>query len=318
MFTTFDDGVLNLKRVTTIEIDKDTASEINYLFNDGGLVKEKFENDEMALAKFTILADINLFIPTNDNKLINSMYIKDIEQDLLNEKKLVYVLYGGAPVKEVYNSSEEVLAAIEALKVTLESIGDTTEDETTIDLTPYLKKIEASSIYATQTALIEGLAAKADITAIPDVTGFATQGEVATKAEKTYVDTELAKKANIADIPEIPEIPEVPDISNLATKDELSAKADINEVPTKTSELTNDSDFVTGTDLQGLGAQFSAQMQEMNTQNAQSFSNLEAKIPTKTSQLTNDSGYVGETEYNDLIQRIEALEAALTENQPQE
>ena len=35
------------------------------------------------------------------------------------------------------------------------------------------------------------------------------------------------------------------DMSNYATKDELNAKADIKDIPTKTSQLTNDSNFLT-------------------------------------------------------------------------
>ena len=36
----------------------------------------------------------------------------------------------------------------------------------------------------------------------------------------------------------------IPDVSNLATKEELNQKADINSVPTSTSQLTNDSGFI--------------------------------------------------------------------------
>ena len=38
---------------------------------------------------------------------------------------------------------------------------------------------------------------------------------------------------------------EVVDMSNYATKDELNNKADIDDVPTKISELQNDSNFLT-------------------------------------------------------------------------
>ena len=39
------------------------------------------------------------------------------------------------------------------------------------------------------------------------------------------------------------------DLSGYATKDELNTKANISDIPTKTSELTNDSDFVTETEM---------------------------------------------------------------------
>ena len=39
------------------------------------------------------------------------------------------------------------------------------------------------------------------------------------------------------------------DLSRYATKDELNTKANISDIPTKTSKLTNDSDFVTKTEM---------------------------------------------------------------------
>ena len=63
------------------------------------------------------------------------------------------------------------------------------------------------------------------------------------------------------------------DISNLATKD---------EVPTKTSQLINDSNFLTEhQDISNLATK--AEVSE-----------VENKIPTKVSQLTNDKGYLTE------------------------
>ena len=38
-------GIFNSKKITTIEVDRDTTLEINYLFSDGAIVKEIFEND---------------------------------------------------------------------------------------------------------------------------------------------------------------------------------------------------------------------------------------------------------------------------------
>lgn len=55
------------------------------------------------------------------------------------------------------------------------------------------------------------------------------------------------------------------------------------KIPTKTSDLSNDSDFQTGTDLAALQ------------------STLEAEIPTNTSDLTNDSTYQTLSEVNALI-----------------
>ena len=78
---------------------------------------------------------------------------------------------------------------------------------------------------------------------------------------KNYVDTQLATKANKSEIPSLDgyatetyvtnKIAEASlsggevDLSGLATKDELATKADKTAIPTKTSQLTNDSGFLT-------------------------------------------------------------------------
>lgn len=206
MFIAVDNGILNMKRVTTVEIDRDTPSEINYLFNDGGIIKEKFDSEENAQTKFDELAENTIFLQTNDERLVNSMYIKDVEKDFINNKRLVYVLYNGAPVKETYNSETEVDSALETLKSTLESMGEGGGEGGSVDLTPYLKKTDAASTYVPKTELVN----------------LATKTEVGLKADKTYVDTELEKKA------------------------------DATAIPTTTSQLTNNSDFTTKAYVDGL------------------------------------------------------------------
>lgn len=206
MFIAVDNGILNMKRVTTVEIDRDTPSEVNYLFNDGGIIKEKFDSEENAQTKFDELAENTIFLQTNDERLVNSMYIKDVEKDFINNKRLVYVLYNGAPVKETYNSETEVDSALETLKSTLESMGEGGGEGGSVDLTPYLKKTDAASTYVPKTELVN----------------LATKTEVGLKADKTYVDTELEKKANVT------------------------------AIPTTTSQLTNNSDFTTKAYVDGL------------------------------------------------------------------
>lgn len=66
-------------------------------------------------------------------------------------------------------------------------------------------------------------------------------------------------------------------------------------VPTKTSELENDSNFVTSADIPTKTSQLT---------NDSNFA-VAADIPTKTSELQNDSGYVTAAEVED-VQRIEA------------
>ena len=115
------------------------------------------------------------------------------------------------------------------------------------------------------------------------------------------------------------------DLSDYATKDELNNKADIDDVPTKISELQNDSNFIssipeeyiTETELNAKG--YLTEHQNISGKADKSYVNTElakksdkththdqyltehqdisgkankSEIPTKTSQLTNDSGFI--------------------------
>lgn len=147
MFISVNDKILNIKRVTTIEIDRDTPTEINYLFNDGGYIKQKFKTNNDALNKFNAIAENTMLIETNDKRLINSMYIRNVEKSLINPKKLVYELYGGAPVKESYKNESAVDSALSAIKTKLETIDFGGNSGETVDLTPYLKTEDAEKTY---------------------------------------------------------------------------------------------------------------------------------------------------------------------------
>lgn len=61
----------------------------------------------------------------------------------------------------------------------------------------------------------------------------------------------------------------------------------LDDMPTKTSDLTNDSNFVNTT--------------QMNSAIEQACGGVEGGIPTKTSDLTNDSGFVNSTQMNEAI-----------------
>ena len=141
----------------------------------------------------------------------------------------------------------------------------------TVDLTGYAtetyvqNKIAEASLsggevdlsgYATK----DDLNTKADKSAIPTKVsqltndkGYLTEHQdISMKADKTYVDTELAKKSNTSHMHsynDLTDKPTIPSTSNLATKIELKnglgTKADKSSIPTKTSQLTNDSGYIT-------------------------------------------------------------------------
>lgn len=102
----------------------------------------------------------------------------------------------------------------------------------------------------------QALDAKANTTDIPDVSNFATKSELPDMTD--YYD-----KAEVDAL--------IPDVSGFITKDVdnltyYTKTADLPSVPTKTSELTNDSWFITSADIPA--------------------------IPSKTSDLTNDSWFI--------------------------
>ena len=141
----------------------------------------------------------------------------------------------------------------------------------TVDLTGYAtetyvqNKIAEASLsggevdlsgYATK----DDLNTKADKSAIPtkvsqltnDKGYLTSHQDISEKADKIYVDTELAKKSNTShthSYNDLTDKPTIPSTSNLATKTELKnglgTKADKSSIPTKTSQLTNDSGYIT-------------------------------------------------------------------------
>ena len=141
-------GILNSKKVTTIEVDRDTPSEINYLFSDGGIIKEKFSDEVEPIDKINDILDGTNFIATNDNRIINPMYIHTVKKDVINPSRIIFVLYGGAPVKEVFENEDAADVAFEEIKFILEHMSEGGGGGGEGDLSQYLKKDVAERTYA--------------------------------------------------------------------------------------------------------------------------------------------------------------------------
>ena len=94
----------------------------------------------------------------------------------------------------------------------------------------------AASGLATADALMDGLAAKADKSEVPDVSGFQPKGDYATTA---VVDqkiaaipaTDLSGYVQDADLDVYAKKTDIPDVSGLAEKSALAAKADVSAIP---------------------------------------------------------------------------------------
>lgn len=91
------------------------------------------------------------------------------------------------------------------------------------------------------------------------------------------------------------------DIDNLE-----NTKADKSEIPTKTSDLINDSGFIEDEDYVHTDNNFTDEYEAQINQNASDIATLQStkadksEIPTKTSDLTNDSGFINKN-VNDLV-----------------
>lgn len=136
-------GIFNSKKITTIEVDRDTTLEINYLFSDGAIVKEIFENEDETFAKMQKIEKDSNFIATNDNRLVNPLYISNVKKDIINPNRIIIFLYGGAPVKELYGSEKLANIAYEEIKKKLEAMTDER-----IDINQYLKIEDAEKEFA--------------------------------------------------------------------------------------------------------------------------------------------------------------------------
>lgn len=175
--------------------------------------------------------------------------------------------------------------------------------------------------YITESELNTELSNKANTSDIPSLDGYATE---------TYVQNKIAEASLSGG--------EV-DLSGYATKDELKTKANKSDIPTKVSQLQNDSNFissipeeyVTEQELAAKGlatetfvtnkiaeASLSsgevdlsgyATKEELNTKaNKSDIPNLDGyalktdipTVPTKVSDLTNDSGFITEASMDDI------------------
>lgn len=292
MFISVGNRILNGKRITTIEVDRDTPSEINYYFNDGGMIKEEFKTSEEASERLESLGEDKTFIVTNDERLINAMYIQDVQIDFINQKRVAYYLYGGAPVKELYETEKAAQEALESAKTKLESMnfgGGSGESGATIDLTPYLKKSVADETYAKIEEIpdISGLASQEDIKSfitktVNDLVNYYNKTEIDNKIDAIttiglkvvdsvdkvteenviYFVSGQTKKGNlykeyilVNGAPEEIGATEI-NLTDYLKKSEAEGiyakKSEIPSVPTKVSELTNDQSFTTKTYVDGL------------------------------------------------------------------
>lgn len=128
---------------------------------------------------------------------------------------------------------------------------------------------------------------------IPDVTGFATENFVKNEIANAQLggddsEIDLTGYATVDALKAVEN--KIPDTSDFVTKAMLSNLAA--QIPTKTSDLENDSNFATKEDV-------STATKDLATK--EEVSKVEEAIPKKTSQLKNDSGFMTESEVEKLV-----------------
>lgn len=298
MFISVGNRILNGKRITTIEVDRDTPSEINYYFNDGGMIKEEFKTSEEASERLESLGEDKTFIATNDERLVNAMYIQNVEIDFINKKRVVYYLYGGAPVKELYKTEAAAKEALESIKSKLETMdfgGGSGEGET-VDLTPYLKKSVAEETYA-------------KIESIPDISGLASKEDIQSFITKTVDD--LVNYYNKTEIDD-----KIDTITTIGLKvvDSVDKVVEENVIyfvsgQTKKGNLYKEYILVNGTpeEIGATEINLTDYLKKSEAENIYAKKNEIPSVPTKLSELTNDQDFTTKTYVDELVGDIESL-----------
>ena len=150
----------------------------------------------------------------NVNVDLTLYYTKEEINTLLNNKANISHTHTVADIEDMPDY---------ALKIDIPTVPTKTSELT--NDTGFITTIPTE--YITESELNTELSTKANISDIPSLDGYATE---------TFVTNKIAEASLSGG--------EV-DLSGLATKDELATKADISSIPTKTSQLTNDSGFIT-------------------------------------------------------------------------
>ena len=222
-------------------LDADTVNQLKALAQNSDLttvaekvknVYTKSETDDKLAAKadVTAIPDVSgLATKQEVTAAVAGVQVPSIEGlAKTTEVEATYVKKTELPDISGLATKQEVTAAVAGVQVpSIEGLAKTTEVEAT-----YAKKTELPSIegLAKTTEVDTKLAAKADVSAIPDVSGLATKVEVAA------VDAKFATKADASAIPSIEGLAkttdveatyakktELPDVSGLATKAEVEA-----------------------------------------------------------------------------------------------
>ena len=282
-----------------------TKEEINTLLNNKANISHTHTiSDIENMPDYALKTDIPT-VPTKTSELTNdSGFITAIPTEYITESELNTELSNKANVSDIpsldgyatetFVTNKIAEASLSGGEVDLSGYATKDELETKADISSIPTK---TSQLTNDSGFITSVPSEYITESELDAKGYLTEHQDITgKADKTYVDTELAKKANVShthSYNDLTDKPVIPSVDNLATKEELT-----NGLATKANvSHTHDQYLTEHQDLSDY-----ALKTEIPT------------VPTKTSQLTNDSGfinsipseYITETELNNELSSYQA------------
>lgn len=260
-------SIEGLAKVTDVDAKLATKADVSAIPNISNLATKEevsaVDNKLATKADASAIPSIEGLAKTTEVETKLADYAKKSElpsvEGLATKAEVTEAVTGLAKASEV----AETYATKEAVNAVAGLDADTVSTLKTLaqnsDLTTVAEKVK--NVY-TKAETDDKLATKADVTAIPDVSGLATKQEVTAAvagitvpsieglAKTTDVDTKLADYAKKTELPSIEGLAKVTEVdTKLAAKADVSAIPDVSGLATKAEVATVDAKFATKADV---------------------------------------------------------------------
>lgn len=190
-------------------------------------------------------------------------------------------------------SKQDTLTAGSNINITNNVISATAEPQVQADWAQtdssevdYIKNKPDLSVYATTSAMNTALAGKQDVISdLSDIRAGAALGDTAVQPADLATVATTGDYDDLTDKPDLSIYAESADLATVATTGSYADLTNTPSIPTATSELTNDSNFITAAE---------APVQDVTVNGTSVLSNgiAAVSVPTATSDITNDSGFI--------------------------
>lgn len=219
-------------------------------------------------------------------------------------------------------SKQDTLTAGANIDITNNVISATAEPQVQADWAQsdssevdYIKNKPDLSVYATTSAMNTALAGKQDVISdLSDIRAGAALGDTAVQPADLATVATTGDYDDLTDKPDLSIYAESADLATVATTGSYADLTNTPSIPTATSDLTNDSNFITAAE---------APVQDVTVNGTSVLSNGTATVtvPTATSDITNDSGYITIADVPAQVQanwnESDTSAASYIENKPQ-